>query len=700
VDEFDAEPIPAERDLQALLDNVPDLIIFKDRNSRFTRVNRAYAAYVGWANPAALIGKTDADLFPSAQAMDYLADEWRVLTTGEALVGKLESRLDAKGQVRWVLTNKVPIRDTEGRITGLVGIARDITDRKHAEVALRQSDARFRSLIRNALDMITILDAEGTVRYKSPAVERVLGYQPDELVGRNVFDFIHPDEVQSVYAAFLAAVNDPKFIPIIEFRFQHCDGSWRWLESTGTNLLADAAVGGLVFNSRDITDRKEVAERFWHQAHHDPVTGLPNRTLFMDRLSQALTEGGSTSLAVFFLDLDGFKVVNDSLGHEYGDRLLVAVAERLSAQVQDGDLLARFGGDEFTILHRNVMNASEATTIAVSLLATLAAPFTLRGHTLSVSASAGVALDSATLNTPSDLLRAADVALYRAKAIGKGRSEVFNVTRDTSAFAQLDREMALRHALELHELVLHYQPKVDLITGRLVGMEALVRWQHPTAGLLLPNDFIRLAEETGLIIPLGVWVLGEACRQSMAWQAQFPDTGPLGMCVNISPVQIRHTEFVGQVEHVLHETGFPPDQLTLEITEQGLIDDTPAIDRTMAGLKALGVKRAIDDFGAHQAGIGYLRRWPMDMLKLDQSLVHTLEQDERSLAIVTAAVGLAQTLGMVVIGEGIETAEQVAQLRELGCACGQGYLFASPKPPEELVTVFEQEAASLSRGYT
>jgi len=585
------------------------------------------------------------------------------------------------------------VRDAEGAPQLQIAMMENITERKRVEEALQQSEARFRALVQNASDVITILDADGTIRYLSPAIERVFGYEEDELLGRHAFDLVHLEDLPLATAAFQAALDDPTLTPTVEFRFRHKDGSWRWLEVIGTNLLADPAVGGFVVNSRDITERKEAARRLWHQAHHDPLTGLPNRALFMDHLDRALSEQESGTVAVFFLDLDGFKVVNDSLGHENGDRLLVAAAERLSSCLRNGEMLSRFGGDEFTLLQKRMTEASEAIRTAERLLTALEAPFTSNGQQLVVTASVGMVLSSLDVSTSTDLLRAADVALYRAKAIGKGGGALFDVTQDASALARLDQETALRHALELGELRLHYQPQVALMTDRVLGVEALVRWQHPTAGLLPPAAFIPLAEETGLIVSLGEWVLREACRQGMAWRERSPDAGMLDMCVNISLVQVQHPDLVRQVERVLHETGFPPGQLLLEITEQGLVEDTEATDCTIEALKALGVRLAIDDFGAYQAGLGYLRRWPMDVLKLDRRLVADLDRDERSRAIVAAVVGLAQSLGMKVTGEGIETAEQLAKLRELGCDQGQGFIFVPPLPPDELVIFLERGKA-------
>ncbi|HEV2067537.1 MAG TPA: EAL domain-containing protein, partial [Thermomicrobiales bacterium] len=579
------------------------------------------------------------------------------------------------------------VRVTEADFRMMVALSEHVDvaiERARLYTEARRSESRFRALVRNASDVITILDADDTIRYQSPAIERVFGYAEDELVGRNAFELVHPEDRPSVTAAFAATLDNPTLTSTAEFRFRHKDGSWRWLESTGTNLLADPAVGGFVVNTRDITERKEIAAQLWHQAHHDALTGLPNRVLFLQRLEQALAWRGPDPGAVLSLDLDGFKTVNDSLGHESGDRLLVAAAERLAASIRAGDMLARFGGDEFTVLLERMTDAGEATRMAERLLEVLAAPFTLNEHTLVVTASIGIALSAPELSSPTDLLRAADVALYRAKASGQCGIAVFDARRDAAGLARLRRETELRQALARDELRLHYQPEIDLATGRIVGVEALVRWQHPHLGLVEPATFIPLAEDTGLIVPLGLWVLEHACRQMMAWTAEDPTAARLDLSVNVSPLQMRDPEMVVQVARILDATGFPPQRLVLEITEQGLVDATEATDRAVEALVGLGVRLAIDDFGAYQAGLGYLRRWPMGPLKLDRMLVGELEHNARSRAIVAAVVTLAATLGMTVIGEGIETAGQLATLRELGCNWGQGFALAVPQSAEEL----------------
>ncbi len=610
---------------------------------------------------------------------------YQALIEGEHDYFQTEKRYSRKdGETLWCHLTVSLVRDSDGGPRLQIAMMENITERKRAEEALQLSEARFRALVQNATDVVTILSEDGTIIYQSPAIQHVLGYRPDELTRLDAFNLVHPDDLTGVRKRFSDALRQPGANIEVTFRFRHKNGSWRWLEATGANLLAEPAVSGIVVNSRDVTEERAIAEQLWHQAHHDPLTGLANRVLFMDRLKRELGHRQPAPIAVFSVDLDGFKVVNDSLGHEYGDRLLVAVANRLTAHLGRRHLLGRFGGDEFMILQHGVTRQEQASDMAESVHAALAEPFLLDGHKLTVSASLGVVLPTSELPSPSDLLRAADVALYRAKAKGKGSSAIFDPDRDAPAFVQLHRETELRTALEQGELRLHYQPQLYLSTGRVFGVEALVRWQHPTRGLLAPSAFIQLAEDTGLIVPLGTWVIEEACRQVMSWQETTLEMSAVDLNVNVSPLQFRDPTLTEQIERILRDTGYPPGRLVLEITEQGLLEATTTTDRTIAQLRALGVQLAIDDFGAYQAGLGYLRRWPIENLKLDQSLVGELDQNERSRAIVAAVLSLGEALGMRVIAEGIETAEQRAELLRLGCDAGQGYAFAPPMPPDDL----------------
>ena len=548
---------------------------------------------------------------------------------------------------------------------------------------LQASEARFRSLVQNALDIITILEADGTVRYESPAVERVLGYAPNELVGRNPFALVHPDDVARVRGLFQETLSKPGVNVPAEFRFRHKDGSWRWLEAVGTNLLANPSVSGVVINSRDITERKAFEARLARQAFYDPVTDLPNRALFIDRLDQALEEArrGGGTMGVLFLDLDRFKVINDSLGHEAGDQALVIVGERLVACLRPGDTVARFAGDEFTVLLEGC-DADEAARVADRILAALQSPIQLKGHEMLLSASVGVAASATGLDRPGDLLRAADTALYRAKAAGRGTWMVFEPSMHVEAVARLELEAALQSAVGQNELRLAYQPEVNLASGRVLAVEALVRWHRPGQRPLLPRGFVPLAEETGLIAPIGRWALTEACREARTWQAR--GIAPTVVSVNLSGQECRQSGLAQQVEHVLRETRLDPNLLRFEVTERALIEDLEATGRTLRALRGLGVRLALDDFGTGYSSLGYLRHLPIDTLKIDRSFVAGLGNKAADRAIVEAAISLAHALGMEVTAEGIETPEQFAHARAVGCDRGQGFYFAEPLDGEAI----------------
>jgi diguanylate cyclase (GGDEF)-like protein len=389
-------------------------------------------------------------------------------------------------------------------------------------------------------------------------------------------------------------------------------------------------------------------------------------------------------LAVLFLDLDGFKVVNDSLGHGTGDELLVAASRRLAACVRPSDTLARFGGDEFTVLLDRVGEPVDALSVAERLLAALRPPFTVDGREVFVTASIGIAVSIAEDSDPDELLRRSDIALYQAKAAGKARAMLFDPEMNARAKARLELETDLRHALERDELRVEYQPEVDLATGAVVGVEALLRWQHPRRGLLAPDEFIPLAEETGLILSVGEWVFREACRQARAWQAQAPEAPPLLLSVNLSAREFQCKELVEQVGVVLDETGLDPAGVRLEITESAMMHDIETTIGALRALKQLGVQLAIDDFGTGYSSLSYLRRFPVDCVKIDRSFIAALGQDDGTAAIVSAITALARALGVDVTAEGIETAGQLAQLQALGCRRGQGYLFSRSAPSDRI----------------
>jgi diguanylate cyclase (GGDEF)-like protein len=472
----------------------------------------------------------------------------------------------------------------------------------------------------------------------------------------------------------------------------------------GTPVMA--VIGGMVGRLREQHERvQKQADELEHQALHDPLTGLPNRLLFSDRLAQALARARRRKepIAMLFMDLDNFKVVNDSLGHEVGDRLLKAVAGRLRDQLRPEDTIARLGGDEFAVLIEGFASVSDATAVAERIAQILRDPVPLpEGQEIVVTASIGISLNAPETPSGEDahenrLLRDADTAMYQAKAKGKQRYEVFDTSMYSQALERLKLESDLRRALdEQRDLRVYYQPKVWLKTGEVFAMEALVRWEHPEQGLILPSRIIPLAEETGLILPLGQWVLRESCRQARRWHDQFPDMPPLRVCVNLSAKEFEHRDLVEDVARNLRETGLDPSTLTLEITESILMEDVPRTVAVLEEVKSLGVKLGVDDFGTGYSALSYLKRFPIDWLKIDRSIIEGLGQDPTDEAVVTAAIVLAHALGAQVTAEGIMTSEQLGRLRALGCDAGQGFYFSEPRPSDAAIAWFLETSENRS----
>ena len=583
--------------------------------------------------------------------------------------------------------------ENRGRL--VLAIIRDVTERKGVEKAIKESEERFRSLVQNTSDIITILEADGTVRYISPAVERVTGHKPEEQIGTKAFASVHPDDRERALDIFAAVLKVPGLHPPVEFRVLHKDGSWRYLEHIVNNLLDDPAVRSVVVNSRDVTERRALEEQLRHQALHDPLSGLPNRALFMDRLEHALTRANrrGSKVAVLFMDLDNFKITNDSLGHEKGDQLLVAVAERLKACLHPEDTVARLGGDEFTILVEDVDGQSGVVRIAERIAESLQRPFALDQYEVVFSASIGIALSDPSQNSPANLLRHADLAMYQAKRKGKARYEVFEPSLGTDALERLRLENELRQALERGEFKVYYQPILALDGGRIVGAEALVRWEHPRRGVLLPEQFLSVAEDTGLIVQIGEGVLREACHQMRAWQRRYPTIPPLTVSVNLSPRQLFRPELVVEI---LAETEIEPGSLQLEITEGTMMSNgAHAANHTLRKLKDLSVQIAVDDFGMGYSSLSYLKRFPVDFLKIDRSFTAGLRQGtdgaSKDAEIVSAMIDLTHALGLKAVAEGVETAEQLTRLRQMKCDLAQGNYFSEPLPSEELAVILAED---------
>ncbi len=547
--------------LETLMDNVPDSIYFKDRQSRFTRINRYAAVRFGVASPALAVGRTDSDFFSAEHAAKALRDEQEIIRTGQPLVNVEEKEIRADGDVRWISTTKLPLRGRGGEIVGTFGISRDISERKKAEEELQR------------------------------------------------------------------------------------------------------------------------------RAFYDPLTELPNRALFLDRLQHLFHRTrralSKPLFAVLYLDLDRFKAINDSLGHQAGDELLIGIARRLERCMRPGDTLARLGGDEFTVLLDEISCEADATGVAERIHQELAAPIEVRGYEMFPSVSVGIALSSAGYERPEDMLRDADTAMYRAKAGGRARHQVFAGDMHQRAVSSLRLETDLRRALARREIVPYYQPIVDLDGGAVVGFEALARWRHPSLGLLPPDLFIPVAEETGLVVPIGEWMLSEACRQAREWQRKYPRWSTLGISVNVSGRQLAQGGIAADVERALGATGLDPACLTLEITESALMHNLNAGAGVVQRLHAMAVGLHLDDFGTGYSSLAYLHSFPVNALKVDRSFVNRMDRAPEQAAIVNAIVSLAHNLKIQVIAEGIETPAQADALRALRCQRGQGFLFSHPLPADE-----------------
>jgi diguanylate cyclase (GGDEF)-like protein/PAS domain S-box-containing protein len=569
---------------------------------------------------------------------------------------------------------------------------------RRAQQEVGRSEARFRSLVQSGTDVIVVLDADSVVRYLSPSSQRVTGYLPEEIVGSDGRDSVHPDDLPTLRAVIANLLARPSTHPTFEVRLRHRDGSWRTMEAVAANKLDDPAVTGLVINARDVTDRKALEAQLLHQAFRDSLTGLANRALFLDRLEHASVRvhRGAESLAVLFVDLDDFKLINDSLGHEAGDDLLRQTADRLRECVRTGDTVARLGGDEFTVLLEGIESMDEPLAIAARIGERLAEPVRFGEREVVVRASVGIALLTAESVAPLEVLRRADVAMYAAKRSGKGRYAVHQSRMDEPVRYRLGLEGDLRRALTIGELEMHYQPIVDLATGECREVEALVRWRHPERGLLPPGAFVPFAEEHGLIVPLGRWVLETACAQWRAWQSADPSRCLPVVGVNLSGRQLEHPDIVGDIAQVLETTGFPPSQLKLEITESVALDEVEAAIAHLAELRVLGIRLAVDDFGTGYAGLRSLRHCPVDTLKIDRQFVAALGRDASANTVVSAVLEFAHRLGLSATAEGVETEEQAAVLRALGCERGQGFLFGRPGVLESVGPLLDTRDESRS----
>ncbi len=672
---------------RAVLDAIPNPVYFKDREGRYGIYNRAWDELFGGGRDWK--GKTAHDLFEPELAAEHHARDRELLERPASAAYEVRAPTST-GEVRELLHNKVSFVDQQGEVAGLIGVITDVTRYKETERALEASEARFRVLTESSMDLISVVDAEGTLLYQSPALRHLLGFEPSETLGRNVLDLVHRDDLEGARNALRRVLEARHTSEPVELRLRHRNGLWRTFESLGINCLANPHIHGIVFNSRDVTDRKVIQQRIQHLAYHDNLTGLPNRSLLQDRLSHSIAraERGGHKVGVLFIDLDNFKNINDTLGHDVGDELLRQVARRLSECVRLEDTIARQGGDEFIVLLDTLETTRAASVVAQKVLNALRRAFALGGIEQHVSASVGIALYPDDGRDPQTLLKSADTAMFHGKALGKNTYQYFTAQMNVAVQRRMTLESALRRAVLQKDFLLEYQPQVDLDSGEILAVEALVRWKTEDSGIVMPGDFIPLAEETGLISEIGEWVLREGCRQEKEWQDR--GLARRRMAINLSARQFADRGFLDMVTRVLAETGLDPACLELEITETQVMRQTEGMISLLGRLSDMGIQLAIDDFGTGYSSLSYLKKLPIQKLKIDQSFVRDITVDPNDTAIVVAIINMARSLDLGTIAEGVESAGQLALLRSKGCRVGQGYYFSPPLDAQRLYPLLKK----------
>ena len=662
----------SEQRLRTLVGNAPVVLFALDRDGIFTHSEGKGLEALG-LKPGEAVGRSARDLYRDAP--EVLQNIDRALR-GESFVSSVE----VAG--RTFETRYAPFRGPGGEITGVIGVATDTTEQSRAMREAEASELRYRTLFEGNLAGVFRSSVDGRLLDCNESFARIFGYASrDEALSQSAWDFYLTPEDRN---ASMLRVQENGSLTNYEARLRRRDGSPVWILENCT-LVAGPEGDRTILEGTiiDITERKRAEEQVKELAFHDALTGLPNRVLFHDRLAVAVAQAfrQPSRLAVLYLDLDRFKVINDSLGHSTGDELLRGVAERLRASVREGDTVARLGGDEFTVLVAGLATDEDTIKIAHKILEAIRLPFRIDDRDLYVTTSIGIALYPADGLDAETLVRNADTAMYRAKDQGRDHCQLYTPAMNSRALERLSLESRLRQALQNEELTVHYQPVVDLTTGTVRGAEALLRWRHPELGLMQPSEFIPLAEASGLIVGIGDWVLRQACARMKKWREG--GFGGLTVAVNISTRQFQQADLVARVTHALADTGLDPSALDLEITETNAMQNAEASVVALGGLKALGVRIALDDFGTGYSSLSYLKRFPIDSIKLDQSFVHDVTTDADDAAIAATIIAMAHTMELAVVAEGVETEEQLAFLRRHGCDRMQGHLLAPALPPED-----------------
>jgi diguanylate cyclase (GGDEF)-like protein/PAS domain S-box-containing protein len=678
----------SEAFLKTIFDSIQDPFCIIDRDYRIVRANEAYAQMRN-KRLGDLLGKTCYEVLLKGTRICDECTVQKTFASGDPCANEKKGHL-FDGMKTWSAIHTYPIVNGEGKVSHVIEYTQDITERKRSEAALRESEERYALAARGANDGLWDWDLRNNKIYFSYRWKAMLGYEerdlssnPEEWFGR-----IHADDRVEVEARIANHLSGRNLHFEGEYRIMHKDGTFRWVLNRGLATLDKNGYALRMAGSQtDITLRKSAEEQLVYNAFHDALTGLPNRALFMDRLQHIITVStrrANELYAVLFLDMDRFKIINDSLGHTVGDQLLVVMGQLLSECLRPGDTVARLGGDEFAVLLDNISELKDAVDIAERIQQKLSTPLLVKGHEVFASVSIGIAMSSERYERPEQVLRDADIAMYQAKARGGACYEIFDLKMHANILDRLQLEADMHSALEHKELIIFYQPIVDLKTHLLIGFEALVRWNHPTRGIIYPMEFIPLAEENGLINIIGDWIMRESCRELKVLQERYPLQTPLKMSINISGKQFGQRDLADKVSDIIREMGIDPHTLALEITESMIMEDIDTAVETMKQLRGMGIQIHIDDFGTGYSSLSYLHRFPIDAIKIDRSFINELTADGKNKEIILSIIALAASMNLDVIAEGVEMNHQLLNIQKMKCQFGQGFLFSVPMDPDEI----------------